>query len=105
MPKMGEGLPLGDEARLEHPRRSHVSLYGPRKGDRHETEAVARCILRLIYMATDGRPREGHALSRTPGITAAAVMYARGRRWIELSDKNRVYLTDEGRRLVIKEAN
>src|SRR5229473_8332360 len=35
MPKMGEGLPLGDEARLEHPRRSHVSLYGPRKRDRH----------------------------------------------------------------------
>jgi hypothetical protein len=32
-------------------------------------------------------------------------MYAHGRRWIELSDKNRVYLTDKGRRLVIKEAN
>jgi len=70
-----------------------------------ETEAVARYILRLIYMATDGRPREGHALSRIPGITAAAVMYARGRRWIELSDKNRVYLTVEGRRLVTKESD
>jgi hypothetical protein len=69
-----------------------------------ETEAVARYILRLIYMATDGRPREGQALSRIPGITAAAVMYARGRRWIELSD-NRVYLTVEGRRRVTEESN
>jgi hypothetical protein len=69
-----------------------------------ETDAVARYILRLIYMATDGQPRMGHALSRIPGITVAAVMYARGRRWIELSD-NRVYLTVEGRRRVTEESN
>jgi hypothetical protein len=70
-----------------------------------ETDALARNILRLIYLATDGRPMEGCRLSRIPGATATAVMYALGRRWIELGNDHSVCLTEEGRRLAIKQAN
>ena len=53
-----------------------------------ETDALARTILRLIYLAT-----------------ATAVMYALGRRWIELGNAHSICLTEEGRRLAIKQAN
>ena len=70
-----------------------------------ETDALARTILRLIYLATDGRPMESCKLSSIPGATATAVMYALGRRWIELGNDHSVGLTEEGRRLAIKQAN
>jgi hypothetical protein len=44
-------------------------------------------------------------LSSIPQATVKAVMYAVGHRWIELKGDYSVCLTDEGRRLAIKEAN
>jgi hypothetical protein len=70
-----------------------------------ETDALARYILRSIYLATDGRPMERCKLSSIPQVTVKAVAYAVGHPWIELKGDYSVCLTDEGRRLAIKEAN
>jgi hypothetical protein len=70
-----------------------------------ETIVLARQILRSIYVVTEGSHRATCRLTSIPGATTAAVMYAIRARWIELKSASTVCLTDEGRRLAIKQAN
>jgi len=70
-----------------------------------ETLAPARQILRSIYLVTEGRYLAPCRLSSIPGVTAAAVVYAVRNHWLELNDNSSVCLTDEGRRLAIRQAN
>jgi len=44
-------------------------------------------------------------LSSIPGATAASVLYAVDQGWIELEGTHSACLTEEGRRLIAKEAN
>jgi hypothetical protein len=44
-------------------------------------------------------------LSGIPGATAGAVFYAVEQGWIELQGNHSVCLTEQGRRLMAKEAN
>ena len=70
-----------------------------------ETLALARQMLRSIYLVTEGRYLAPCRLTSIPGVTAAAVGYAVRNHWLELNDNSSVCLTDEGRRLAIKQAN
>ena len=70
-----------------------------------ETIALARQILRSIYLATEGRHLATCRLGSIPGATTAAVIYAIRAHWIELESDSTVCLTPEGRRLAIKQAN
>ena len=70
-----------------------------------ETVALARQILRSIYLVTEGRYRAPCRLSNIPGVTTAAVVYAVRNHWLELKGNSSVCLTDEGSRLAIKQAN
>jgi hypothetical protein len=44
-------------------------------------------------------------LSGIPGATAGAVLYAVEQGWVKLEGAHSVCLTEEGRRLIAKEAN
>jgi len=44
-------------------------------------------------------------LSTIPGATAASVLYAEEQGWIELEGYHSARLTEEGRRLIAKEAH
>jgi hypothetical protein len=77
----------------------HASKAAP------ETVALARQILRSIYLVTEGRQLAACRLSSIPGATAAAVLYAVRNHWLELKGNSSVCLTDEGRRLAIEQAN
>jgi hypothetical protein len=48
-----------------------------------ETVALARQILRSIYLATEGRHLAPCRLGSIPGATTAAVMYAIRANWID----------------------
>ncbi len=72
---------------------------------RPSTRELARHITRAVYEATDGRPRQWRMLSTIPGATAASVLYAAEQGWIELEGAHSACLTEEGRRLIAKEAN
>jgi hypothetical protein len=69
-----------------------------------ETIALARQILRSIYLATEGGHLATCRLGSIPGATTAAVMYALRSHWLELEGTG-VCLTNEGRQLAIKQAN
>jgi hypothetical protein len=70
-----------------------------------ETVALARQILRSIYLVTEGRHLAPGRLSSIPGATAAAVPCAVRNHWLELKGNSSVCLTDEGRRLAIEQGN
>jgi hypothetical protein len=70
-----------------------------------ETQALAQRIVRTLYIDTDGAPRQWRMLSSFPGATVEAVMYALESGWIELKGDHSIRLTDEGKRLVIKQAH
>jgi len=72
--------------------------------DNPETAAAARYILLSIFLETDGFHRAACRLSNLPGATAPAMMYALRSHWLELKGIG-VCLTDEGRRLAIKQAH
>ena len=72
--------------------------------DNPETAALARHILLSLFLETDGFHRAACRLSNLPGATAPAMMYALRSHWLELKGLG-VCLTDEGRRLAIKQAN
>jgi hypothetical protein len=72
---------------------------------RQSTRDLARYITRAVYEATDGRPRQWKMLSTIPGATAASVVYAAEQGWIELEGAHSACLTEEGRRLIAKEAH
>jgi hypothetical protein len=69
-----------------------------------ETIALARQILRSIYLVTERRYLAPCRLGSIPGATTAAVMYALRSHWLELKVTG-VCLTNEGRQLAIKQAN
>jgi hypothetical protein len=83
----------------------HRSSMDPNSSATPETIALARQILRSIYLATEGRHLAPCRLGSIPGATTAAVMYAIRANWIELKIGSAVCLTPEGRRLAIKQAN
>ena len=72
---------------------------------RQSTRDLARHITRAVYQATDGQPRRWRMLSSIPGATADAVLYAVDQGWLELEGAHSACLTEEGRRLMAKEAN
>jgi hypothetical protein len=72
---------------------------------RQSTRDLARYITRAVYEATDGRSRQWKMLSTIPGATAASVVYAAEQGWIELEGAHSACLTEEGRRLIAKEAH
>ena len=72
--------------------------------DNSETAEIARHILLSIFLETDGFQQAACRLSNLPEATAPAMMYALRSRWLELKGIG-VCLTNEGRRLAIKQAN
>ena len=70
-----------------------------------ETKALAQHIVRQLYVATDGIPRQWRMLSSFQGASVGAVMYAVKSGWIELEGNHSISLTDEGRRLMLKHAH
>jgi hypothetical protein len=72
---------------------------------RASTRELARHITRAVYEATDGQPGRWRMLSGIPGATAASVLYAEEQGWIELEGAHSACLTEEGRRLIAREAN
>ena len=92
-------------ARNECPARYYLSNMDPENKPAPETVALARQILRSIYLVTEGRHLATCRLGSITGATTAAVMYAIRAHWIELKSDSGVCLTDEGRRLAIKQAN
>lgn len=72
---------------------------------RASTRELARHVTKALYEATDGQPRKWRRLSSIPGATAASVLYAEGQGWIELEGAHSACLTEEGRRLVAREAH
>ena len=95
-------------ARNERPARDLLSTFPAMDPDNEptpETVELARHILRSIYLVTEGRPMAACRLSSIPGATTAGVMYALRIHWIEVKGNFSVCLTDEGRRLAVKQAN
>lgn len=72
---------------------------------RQSTRDLGRPITRAAYESTDGQPRRWRMLSTIPGATADAVLYAEEQGWIELEGAHSACLTEEGRRLIAKEAS
>jgi hypothetical protein len=72
---------------------------------RQSTRDLARHVTKAVYAATDGQPRRWRMLSSIPGATAASVLYAVDQGWIELEGVHSVCLTEEGQRLMTKEAH
>jgi hypothetical protein len=72
---------------------------------RQSTRDLARHVTRAVHQAADGQPRRWRMLSGIPGATADAVLYAVDQGWLELEGAHSACLTEEGRRLMAKEAN
>jgi hypothetical protein len=72
---------------------------------RQSTRELARHITKAVYEATDGQSRRWRMLSTIPGATADAVLYAEEQGWLELEGAHSACLTEEGRRLIAREAN
>lgn len=72
---------------------------------RQSTRELARHVTRAVYEAADGQPRRWRMLSTIPGATASSVLYAVDQGWIELEGAHSACLTEEGRRLIAKEAH
>jgi hypothetical protein len=86
-------------------RRNPTSLVFASNAFTPSADALARCILLSVYLATDGRPSAPCRMSSLPGATAEALLYAVRSHWLELKDNRGVCLTAEGRRLAIRQAN
>jgi hypothetical protein len=69
------------------------------------TRDLAQHVTRAVYQATDGQPRRWRMLCTIPGATADAVLYAVDQGWLELEGAHSACLTEEGRRLMAREAN
>ena len=61
--------------------------------------------MRALYIDTDGVPGQWRMLSSFEGATVEAVMYALKSGWIELDGDHSISLTDEVRRLIVKQAH
>jgi hypothetical protein len=72
---------------------------------RASTRDLARDITRAVYQSSDGQPGRWRMLSSIPGATAASILYAEEQGWIALEGAHSACLTEEGRRLVAKEAH
>jgi hypothetical protein len=72
---------------------------------RPHTRELAHHITRAVYEFADGQPRRFRMLATIPGATAASVLYAKEQGWIELEGAHSACLTEEGRKLIAKEAN
>ena len=99
---------------MAHPGSGVLWLGTPRKAYRSEimasrvrpsTRELARHITRVVYESSDGQPHRWRMLSTIPGAPGASVLYAKEQGWIELEGGRRACLTEEGRRLIAKEAH
>ena len=72
---------------------------------RQSTRELARHITRAVYESADGQPGQWRMLSGIPGATATAVLYAEEQGWIQLEGAHSACLTEEGRRLIAKDAH
>jgi hypothetical protein len=72
---------------------------------RQSTRDLARQITRAVYEATDGHLRRWRMLSGIPDATDDAVLYAVDQGWLELEGNHSACLTEEGRRLIAREAH
>ena len=72
---------------------------------RQSTRDLARYVTRAVYESADGQPWRWRTLSTIPGATAASVLYAVDQGWLELEGAHSACLTEEGRRLMAKEAH
>ena len=72
---------------------------------RPSTRELARHITRAVYEAANGQPGRWRMLSGIPGATAVSVLYAEEQGWIELEGGHSACLTEEGRRLIAREAH
>ena len=72
---------------------------------RQSTRDLAWYVTRAVYESADGQPRRWRTLSTIPGATAASVLYAVEQGWLELEGAHSACLTEEGRRLMAKEAH
>jgi hypothetical protein len=72
---------------------------------RPSTRELARHITRAVYESTDGQPGRWRMLSTIPGATAVSVLYAEEQGWIEMEGAHSACLTEEGRRLIAREAH
>ena len=72
---------------------------------RQSTPELARHITRAVYEATDGQPRRWRMLSGIHGATADAVLYAVEQGWLELEGAHSACLTEEGSKMIAKEAH
>lgn len=72
---------------------------------RPSTRELARHITRAVYESTDGQPRRWRMISTIPGANADAVLYAEEQGWIQLEGAHSACLTEEGRRLIAREAH
>jgi len=86
-------------------RRNPTSLVSASNAFKPRADALARHMLLSVYLATDGRPLAACRLSSLPGAAAETMAYAIRSRWLELKDNCGVCLTEEGRRLAIRQAN
>jgi hypothetical protein len=67
-------------------------------------EKYARHLIRRLYEATDGKPRQWRMMS-VAGSDNAALALAVKRGWIAVEGGHSVCLTDEGRNVVRSELN
>ena len=72
---------------------------------RRSTRELARHVTRAVYESADGQPRRWRMLSGISGATQMAVLYAKEQGWIELEGGHSACLTEEGRKLIAKEAH
>jgi hypothetical protein len=64
-----------------------------------KTESLAIRLVRVLYNATDGLPRQWRIIPRLNRAATDAVELASARGWIHVEDGNSVALTDVGRQL------
>jgi hypothetical protein len=72
---------------------------------RPSTRELARHVTRAVYESADGQLGRWRRLSTIQGATVASVFYAAEQGWIELKGGRRACLTEEGRRLIAREAH
>ena len=72
---------------------------------RASTLELARHVTRAVYESADGQFGRWRRLSTIKGATVASVLYAAEQGWIKLEGGRSACLTEEGRKMIAREAN
>jgi hypothetical protein len=70
-----------------------------------EIERRARAIVKALYEATDGQPMRWCILAFVRNASDEALQYAVDCNWVIRGEGNAACLTDDGRKLIIKDFN